>query len=145
MLLLLMGKIKRSVMFQPHGSHEFSFDEENSILRCVFSGSWNKEVVAIMIQEFNQIKLPEKWASLGILNDFNGVLPDALELYKLAIDRSAENGLCATAMVCPESKSFFLDSQLMYRKDEHNLPMKNFENEDDAKQWLIEMLKDNKL
>lgn len=127
-------------MLQPHGSYEMSFDEETSILICSFSGSVNRETIALFIQESSQIKFPEKWANLGILNDFNGVLPDALELYNSAIDVSAKNGLCATAMVCPESKSFFLDSQREYRKDKYNLPMENFENEEDAKQWLIEML-----
>lgn len=130
-------------MLSAHGSYKLSFDEESAVFKCTFSGAWNAETVILLARELSGYKLPAKWTSLGVFEDFEGMLPEAVEIYKSIIDKSTESGLCANAIVCNDSSvEFFLDSLISYRQNNHvNTPMKKFDNEVDARTWLIEMTK----
>lgn len=128
-------------MLSAHGSYELSFDEENAIFKCTFSGSWNVETVILMDKELPDYKLPAKWTSLGVFEGFVGILPDAIEMYKTIVDRSAANGLRANAVVgLNPNLEYFFESLIEYRGSNYDIVYDKFDNEEDARQWLIEIL-----
>jgi hypothetical protein len=135
------------MVFSVHGKVNAFFDENSSILHIHITTPVNEEFFveceAVLEPIRKSIKTPQ-WASLVNVKGDALAPPEAIPMMKKSIQQAVSDGIIATAVIFEES-----DAQLIFKEFWHGLYIDSglehdfFENEEQAKQWLLTLLANN--
>ncbi len=122
-------------MFDAHGKYDFEIRGEIVFIRLY--QSWNLECSKHFFAAYKQLILEQKFEKYGVLADFSkleGATLDAIDYFQDISRWALGQGQVARAQ-CIDSRlnQYIAD---IPTKDFKGFPIKNFENEDLALEWL---------
>jgi len=126
--------------FAIHGRHEMAW--AGRVLCVKLWGSFNLEGVQSLIKGLlSQVETPPaRWATCYDLEEWEGVTPDAVELFLVALGNALQIGWSAHAVVARSAAKVHLFSLQIERFMQGRIPYAIFATQPEALTWLDQQL-----